>query len=333
MSTDKTLADVQPGGRVRLGDQAERARWRSMDTCPRDGTVVRLRWGEDHVSPGWWSAPVSPVQNDDGTWPSDTGGFPWAFIDFNNGSAFVNHAVDTEYRPTHWAPYAALSAQPSPGGQGEALVEEALDYFERAGDAGDRKYVAAIRAALTHAQILESQLKSAVEAAEIAQRRADRAARQPVYVQGCDELRARTESERAAYMEGLEEGKKIAARQPVGEDDQEYLESLDRALEGVIDQRDRYHEIADDLAGHIAAITGVDIGEHSSANCPWQNAIEAAEVYQPAQAVDLGGLCEMLESWKNSDYPFSYEGQCAQRALDACVADLKGWLDSQAVGK
>ncbi|PZS80627.1 hypothetical protein A7X84_13850 [Stenotrophomonas maltophilia] len=119
-TNNKTLADVKPGGRVRLPDQAERAPWRSMDTCPRDGTVVRLRWGEDHVSPGWWSAPVSPVQNDDGTWPSDTGGFPWAFIDFNNGSAFVNHAVDTEYGPTHWAPYAALSAQPSPGGQGDA---------------------------------------------------------------------------------------------------------------------------------------------------------------------------------------------------------------------
>ncbi|RXY82306.1 hypothetical protein DD607_36325, partial [Salmonella sp. 3DZ2-4SM] len=27
MSTDKTLADVQPGGRVRLGNQAERARF------------------------------------------------------------------------------------------------------------------------------------------------------------------------------------------------------------------------------------------------------------------------------------------------------------------
>lgn len=121
------LADVQPGGRVTLGDQAERAPWRSMDTCPRDGTVVRLRWGEDHVSPGWWSAPVSPVQNDDGTWPSDTGGFPWAFIDFNNGSAFVNHAVDTEYGPTHWAPYAALSAQPSPGGQGGAVTASMID--------------------------------------------------------------------------------------------------------------------------------------------------------------------------------------------------------------
>ncbi|MBN5124939.1 hypothetical protein JY452_02820 [Stenotrophomonas maltophilia] len=52
-----------------------------------------------------------------------------------------------------------------------------------------------------------------------------------------------------------------------------------------------------------------------------------------AQVVGLDGLREMLESWKNSDYPFSYDGQCAQRALDACVEDLQGWLDSQAVGK
>jgi len=62
---------------------------------------------------------------------------------------------------------------------------------------------------------------------------------------------------------------------------------LDRALGEAIDQRDRYHEMADDLAGQIAAITGVDIGEHSSGNCPWQNAIEAAEEYKPTQAVDL----------------------------------------------
>ncbi|MFE3968996.1 hypothetical protein [Stenotrophomonas sp. YIM B13575] len=82
----------------------------SIATCPRDGTVVLLHWGEDHVSPGWWSAPVSPVQNDDGTWPSDTGGFPWAFIDINGGSAFLNHAVDTEYGPTHWSLYATPTA-------------------------------------------------------------------------------------------------------------------------------------------------------------------------------------------------------------------------------
>lgn len=40
------------------------------------------------------------------------------------------------------------------------------------------------------------------------------AAHQPVHVQGSDELRARTDGERAAYREGVEEGTKIAARQP-----------------------------------------------------------------------------------------------------------------------
>lgn len=60
----------------------------------------------------------------------------------------------------------------------------------------------------------------------------------------------------------------------------------ERAHGNTIDQRDRCEEVADELSARIASITGVDIGEHSSANCPWQNAIEAAEAYQPAQAVD-----------------------------------------------
>lgn len=29
----------------------------------------------------------------------------------NDGVAFVNHAVDTEYGPTHWAPYVYPAAQ------------------------------------------------------------------------------------------------------------------------------------------------------------------------------------------------------------------------------
>lgn len=37
-------------------------------------------------------------------------------------------------------------------------------------------------------------------------------------------------------------------------------------------------------------------------------------------------LREMLEGWKNSDYPLSYEGQCAQKALNACIADVEGVL-------
>ncbi len=76
-----------------------------------------------------------------------------------------------------------------------------------------------------------------------------------------------------------------AAAQAVGP--QAALLAEERAHGETIDQRDHYHEVADKLSGHIAAITGVDIGEHSSANCPWQNAIEAAEAYQPAQAVEM----------------------------------------------
>ncbi|WP_286068846.1 hypothetical protein [Stenotrophomonas sp. 57] len=96
-------------------------------------------------------------------------------------------------------------------------------------------------------------------------------------------IRAKQEAKNALHFDTPLPGN---AATPPAQADQEYLESLDRALGCVIDERDRYHEMADDLAGHIATITGVDIGEHSSANCPWRNAIEAAEEYKPAQAVD-----------------------------------------------
>ena len=94
MSTDKTLADVQPGGRVRLGDQAERARAILANAYEQDGNDAAAR----------------SVREDDLMYESKI-------------------AVK--------AIIAALSAQPSPGGQ-DGLVQEALEYFERAGDAGDQ---------------------------------------------------------------------------------------------------------------------------------------------------------------------------------------------------
>jgi hypothetical protein len=42
-----------------------------------------------------------------------------------------------------------------------------------------------------------------------------------------------------------------------------------------IELRDDYQEWADKLAYAIAAATGVDIGEHSNMNHPWQNALDA----------------------------------------------------------
>jgi len=44
-----------------------------------------------------------------------------------------------------------------------------------------------------------------------------------------------------------------------------------------IDERDQYHEMADKLAGAIAAHFGEDIGEHSNLNCPWTQALELIE--------------------------------------------------------
>ena len=79
MSSDiKTLADAQPGGRVRLGDQAERARFKA-----------------------WWDA-ARPLE----------------------GSAFPYEIA--------WAAWqAALSAQPSPGGQGDSRSEKAATFLRQ----------------------------------------------------------------------------------------------------------------------------------------------------------------------------------------------------------
>jgi hypothetical protein len=114
------------------------------------------------------------------------------------------------------------------------------------------------------------------------------------------------------------------AAPPAQQPAQVYLDGLDRALGEAIDQRDRYHEVADDLAGHIASITGVDMGEHSSTNCPWQNAIEAAEEYKPAQAVDLGPLRSLARSW------IVEAGGTVADTKHACADELLTLIDSQA---
>lgn len=217
MTTDnKTLADVQPGGMVRLGDQAERAKFEA--------------WVKNHVS--------SLARAADGDYASN-----------------FTHALWSAWQ-------AALSAQPSPGGQ------DALDCIGRIEEAIEFRVPHDIYAAV-HGELAE--LKAAL------------AGRQPVGEPVMYQVRPRN------FNDG-EGWRKVTKR--------EY------------DDRGPF--------------PGYDETE-------WERRTLYAA--PPAQAVGLGELREMLESWKNSDYPFSYEGQCAQRALDACVADLQGWLDSQAVGK
>lgn len=131
MTTDnKTLADVQPGGRVRLGDQAERARFEA--------------WVKNHVS--------SLARAADGEYASN-----------------VTHALWSAWQ-------AALSAQPSPGGQGDALamiganLRSILSLAEKMGGGAHPLTVANIHHEADHAlQLLAAAL----------------AARQPVRVYDC----------------------------------------------------------------------------------------------------------------------------------------------------
>jgi hypothetical protein len=53
----------------------------------------------------------------------------------------------------------------------------------------------------------------------------------------------------------------------------------EREHDQTLQERDNAEKMADDLAAAIASITGDDMGEHSSANCPWQNALDSAEAF------------------------------------------------------
>ncbi len=293
-----TLADVQPGGRVRLGDQADLDRlefqaWaRELLPCPFCGN----------------SAEFVPYKDNGLTLKCKSMGC------IQRNQRTLRYGIDwlRTSMAEHWNTR-ALSAQPSPGGQGEVtddMVKAALgpngwSTYNEEWSSRDR-----MRAALA----------------------AGLAARQPV---GEPVARSIIEEFVQCADVGRLPGKLLAqardylAAPPAQQADQEYLESLDRALEGVIDERDRYHEMADDLAGHIAAITGVDIGEHSSANRPWQNAIEAAEEYQPAQAVDLGQFRALAEF--GEEFSFSAEKQPQSRVIYAQARRLLALID-KAVG-
>lgn len=191
----------------------------------------------------------------------------------------------------------ALQVQPFPGGQGDAhrqwlevrglaagIVKNLRAFAESPHKAA---WCGALDDALSFAETIEKDADAAYEAAL--------AARQPV-----------GEPNFAACC--AEGGGSVAGCSCVNPNhvflaSQASLTAEERAHGETIDQRDRCEEVADELADHIARITGVDIGEHSSANCPWQNAIEAAEEYKPAQAVDLSSVRALLqrriEQWRS----------------------------------
>lgn len=99
-----------------------------------------------------------------------------------------------------------------------------------------------------------------------------------------DEAIASLESPVGCYVGAVAKGLRAmlaAAQQPKEGVAQETAArpTDDELWDKTLQDRDRYEEMADQLAEQIAAITGQDIGEHSSANCPWQNAMLAADEY------------------------------------------------------
>ncbi|MFM9271406.1 hypothetical protein ACJ7V3_14300 [Halomonas elongata] len=84
----------------------------------------------------------------------------------------------------------------------------------------------------------------------------------------------------------------------------ERIEALERRFEqeyadhhNTMEQRDRAEEMADRLAAAIMRITGRDIGEHSSAHCPWLTAEEHAEEYQ-AERMRADSMAKQKAVWQ-----------------------------------
>jgi hypothetical protein len=90
----------------------------------------------------------------------------------------------------------------------------------------------------------------------------------------------------AAALRSLSPPEPTAPPVPVGED---ALKREERAHGQTIEERDYAQDMADELAAAIVALTvGGDvveaIGEHTSANCPWKQALELAALRSPSPA-------------------------------------------------
>ncbi|HGM4887656.1 TPA: hypothetical protein ACKPX2_000640 [Stenotrophomonas maltophilia] len=130
MSNDnKTLADAQPGGRVRLGDQAERARFEAWLATQHDQgsehvTATVSATDDRYQSPvtsSMWSAWQAANAAREGGRING-----WRVIDgIRVYSAYAHASILDDQQYVRYEDYlAALSAQPSPGGQDALFAEE-----------------------------------------------------------------------------------------------------------------------------------------------------------------------------------------------------------------
>ncbi|MEE9891435.1 MAG: hypothetical protein PBU96_18980 [Stenotrophomonas geniculata] len=256
------LADVQPGWRVRRGDQAERARFESWATAQGLDPSVRLMLTSH---------------------PPQDGGY-----------------ADNWLQRLWQAWQAALSAQPSPGGQ------DALDCIGRIEEAIEFRVPHDIYAAV-HGELAE--LKAAL------------AARQPV-------------SETVAYQQGFRHGQDrtctVAASQPMGEPVSEAIEQLADDVESCVS----------DACGYLASDSGWDdYGIYRDDAAARYRALPdrvRALAAPPAQAVDLERFRGTVRSHHSMTEWMHRCGFVSAEKLEDSKKNhdhLLALIDSQAVGK
>ncbi|PZT01154.1 hypothetical protein A7X89_02205 [Stenotrophomonas maltophilia] len=254
MSTDKTLADVQPGGRVRLGDQAERAQF------------------EEWYVQNAFDYEANPIGSRD--------------------CALMRKAWN-----------AALSAQPSPGGQG------GLNY--------ERMFVDACAALAEVSRELgcdPEQGGAEPILAAIAELREALAARQPV---GEPVALGETDPIPCAWSD----------------DDASSLVTLRDALRRIIagtTTKDAAHFLKQPGQRRM---TIKDAQETAAAHLPYVESLVHRSQGYAAQAVDLGELRRLSDGWLARSEKLSVTQQRKAGAYWACAKELRDWLDSQAVGK
>lgn len=294
MITDKTLADVQPGGRVRLGD--------ALLPCPLCGN----------------DAEFVPYKNNGLTLKCKSMGC------IQRHQRTLRYGIEwlRTSMTEHWNTR-ALSAQPSPGGQ-DALdcigqIEEAIEfrvphdiYAAVHGELAELKAALAVRKPVTMDDALaagDGTLHGAIDHWQERALRAEAelAARQPVG----ENPAWRDELVREAYNRGLADGLN-ADRQPVGEPF-----AYTRATTAV---------------DPLPVITPAEYaGLRAQGHGERFRALVFADAAPPAQAVDLGQIIEQIaQQWDGCSYDAVGEPIDIGQAIRAAGKRL---ADSQAVGK
>lgn len=293
MNTDKTLAEVQPGERVRLATVPyDRARDLIGDAY--NAGTHGIGYGQQAME---LHAAIIPAQ------PSQPSGLDLEAMIATcvpGGSIVDPQVVADNIR--HW-----FAAQPSPGGQGDALIEAARIV---ANAAHDRALMSDI---LSGMRAHEAQsLKSAILALDAAL-----AARQPVGDHLAQDRKM--VSQPAASNQPSGNSGELAvdgARQPVGEpdffmvhdeDESRWRESDEATFDSV-----KHHRPDDAIALYAAQpAQGVDVGAI-------RQALQAAE--------GLATICASVDGYSREEVAAS------GRAMRRQFADALAKVDSQAVG-